>query len=370
MSAHRRVLSARVKTSAAVVATGIGATIAAGVLATPAAASADPWAAIRQCESGGNYSINTGNGFYGAYQFTLQTWRGLGMKGLPSQAAAAVQDQAARRLAAQYGMRPWPVCGHRYGGPAPSGGGGVHHVHPHVAATSSAVRLPSRLAWATSSHRTPTWHTAAAGYHADPSRQPHWSHQSYPSDEHYRGDQTYRSDTRAAEPPEVRVGNRDRRGGGRAQHSAGRADPRGRAALPARPRSRGLPPRGRRTVRPAHQAGHDALPGHPPAGRGRARRPAHQVRAAAGPRRAALTRGGGSRAGPPPTGRLRAAGVGNTVGSACRLIAARNGLRSLPGQPALRNDPPICVGCRDRACQALANAELSAPPNHTLAVMP
>ena len=106
MSVHRRVLSARVKTSAVVVATGIGAAVTAGGLASPAlAASGDPWAAVRQCESGGNYSTNTGNGFYGAYQFTLQTWQGLGLRGLPSNAAPAVQDQAARRLAAQSGMK-------------------------------------------------------------------------------------------------------------------------------------------------------------------------------------------------------------------------------------------------------------------------
>ena len=59
-----------------------------GALASPAAAApADLWAAVRQCESGGNYSTNTRNGVYGAYQFTLQTWRGLGMSGLPSDAS-------------------------------------------------------------------------------------------------------------------------------------------------------------------------------------------------------------------------------------------------------------------------------------------
>ena len=68
------------------------------------------FARLRQCESGGNYSINTGNGYYGAYQFSPRTWRGLGYDGLPHRASAAVQDEAAARLQAQQGWRPWPGC--------------------------------------------------------------------------------------------------------------------------------------------------------------------------------------------------------------------------------------------------------------------
>lgn len=50
--------------------------------------------ALRRCESGGNYQDNTGNGFYGAYQFMASTWQRIGYSGLPNQAAPAVQDQA------------------------------------------------------------------------------------------------------------------------------------------------------------------------------------------------------------------------------------------------------------------------------------
>lgn len=67
------------------------------------------WACIRQHESGGNYSINTGNGFYGAYQFTQQTWNGLGLSGNPANASPAVQDAAAQKLQAQSGWGNWPV---------------------------------------------------------------------------------------------------------------------------------------------------------------------------------------------------------------------------------------------------------------------
>jgi hypothetical protein len=68
-------------------------------------------AAIRQCESGGNYGTNTGNGFYGAYQFDLQTWRSVGGSGLPSNASPAEQDMRASMLHSQRGAAPWPVCG-------------------------------------------------------------------------------------------------------------------------------------------------------------------------------------------------------------------------------------------------------------------
>jgi len=81
--------------------------------APPSPATSDVWAALRQCESGGNYADNTGNGYYGAYQFSLGTWQGLGMSGLPSDAPPAVQDQAARDLQARSGWGQWPACAHR-----------------------------------------------------------------------------------------------------------------------------------------------------------------------------------------------------------------------------------------------------------------
>ena len=68
-------------------------------------------AALRWCESRGRYGINTGNGYYGAYQFDLRTWRSIGEGGRPDLAAPAVQDTAVRRLFALRGWQPWPVCG-------------------------------------------------------------------------------------------------------------------------------------------------------------------------------------------------------------------------------------------------------------------
>jgi Transglycosylase-like domain len=82
---------------------------------TPAAPTDDLWARLRSCESGGRYDINTGNGFYGAYQFHPRTWRNLGYPGLPHQAPPAMQDEAARKLQARSGWGQWPVCSRRIG---------------------------------------------------------------------------------------------------------------------------------------------------------------------------------------------------------------------------------------------------------------
>ena len=63
---------------------------------------------IRTRESGGNYAENTGNGFYGAYQFTVGTWQSVGGSGLPSNASPAEQDMRAQMLYNERGCSPWP----------------------------------------------------------------------------------------------------------------------------------------------------------------------------------------------------------------------------------------------------------------------
>lgn len=68
-------------------------------------------ASIRACESGGNYATNTGNGYYGAYQFDQQTWNSVGGSGNPANASPAEQDARANALIAQRGTSPWPNCG-------------------------------------------------------------------------------------------------------------------------------------------------------------------------------------------------------------------------------------------------------------------
>jgi hypothetical protein len=81
----------------------------------PALPAGDVWARLRWCESGGRYDRNSGNGFYGAYQFLPSTWHGLGLRGMPHEAAPEVQDAAARKLQARSGWGQWPVCSRRIG---------------------------------------------------------------------------------------------------------------------------------------------------------------------------------------------------------------------------------------------------------------
>ena len=68
---------------------------------------------LRMCESGNNYRDNTGNGYYGAYQFAQSTWHNLGMSGRPDQAAPELQDHAAYVLYKHAGWGPWPACSQR-----------------------------------------------------------------------------------------------------------------------------------------------------------------------------------------------------------------------------------------------------------------
>lgn len=73
------------------------------------------WRALRECESHNRYDLNTGNGYYGAYQFKLGTWQNLGFSGYPHQATPAVQDEAARVLQAKLGWGQWGECSRRIG---------------------------------------------------------------------------------------------------------------------------------------------------------------------------------------------------------------------------------------------------------------
>ena len=78
----------RVGTGVAALVVGAGATVTLVVLGQSAGAdpSAHTWHRLRMCESSDNYSINTGNGYYGAYQFDLSTWQSVGGSGYPNQA--------------------------------------------------------------------------------------------------------------------------------------------------------------------------------------------------------------------------------------------------------------------------------------------
>jgi len=83
-----------------------------------AAPVAPNWDAVAQCESGGNWQANTGNGEYGGLQFKPGTWAQYGGVGNPAAASRDQQIAVANRVFAQDGLDPWPKCGSNSGLPS------------------------------------------------------------------------------------------------------------------------------------------------------------------------------------------------------------------------------------------------------------
>ncbi|MEX2504111.1 MAG: transglycosylase family protein [Egicoccus sp.] len=73
------------------------------------------WDRLAQCESGGNWSINTGNGYYGGLQFNLQSWRGVGGSGYPHHNSREEQIYRAELLLDRQGWGAWPACSTKLG---------------------------------------------------------------------------------------------------------------------------------------------------------------------------------------------------------------------------------------------------------------
>lgn len=69
------------------------------------------WDAIANCESSGNWHANTGNGYYGGLQFTLQTWQANGGSGNPANASRSEQIRVAENVVSSQGLSAWPECG-------------------------------------------------------------------------------------------------------------------------------------------------------------------------------------------------------------------------------------------------------------------
>jgi len=72
--------------------------------------SGSVWDKIAECESGGDWSINTGNGYYGGLQFSLSTWRAYGGSGYPHKASREEQIRIAKKVQAADGWGAWPAC--------------------------------------------------------------------------------------------------------------------------------------------------------------------------------------------------------------------------------------------------------------------
>ena len=105
-----------------------GAAVAAPLMAAgnASAATASEWDAVAQCEAGGNWSINTGNGYYGGLQFSASTWAGYGgtkYAATADQATKAQQIEIGEKVLAGQGKGAWPVCGKGLSSAAYTGGG-------------------------------------------------------------------------------------------------------------------------------------------------------------------------------------------------------------------------------------------------------
>lgn len=94
-----------------------GAVLSAPLAAAPtaSAAPASPWDRLAQCESSGNWAINTGNGFSGGLQFTPTTWRSFGGQGVAHHASREEQIAVAERVLAKQGWGAWPACSRKLG---------------------------------------------------------------------------------------------------------------------------------------------------------------------------------------------------------------------------------------------------------------
>jgi resuscitation-promoting factor RpfA len=148
----------RARITAAVVA---GSALALGVTTltagTARAATGSTWDRLAQCESGGNWSINTGNGYSGGLQFSPSTWRAYGGTAYASsayKASRSAQVAVAQRVLAAQGWGAWPACSAKLGlrGKAGAGSAASAYSTPRRAAETSRSRVRKPLA---TSHRVP-----------------------------------------------------------------------------------------------------------------------------------------------------------------------------------------------------------------------
>ena len=125
-----------------------GAATVLGGIATAGSAKADGsvWDRVAQCESGGRWHINTGNGFYGGLQFAQGTWAGYGGRQYASRADLASRSQQiaiAQRVLAGQGPGAWPVCSVRAGLTRWNGGATSSPVRASRNSTSSTTQKTS-----------------------------------------------------------------------------------------------------------------------------------------------------------------------------------------------------------------------------------
>ena len=127
------------------------ATVGAGVTSATTASAAPAgsvWDRVAACEAGGNWHINTGNGFYGGLQFTQQTWAGFGGTQYAARADLATREQQiaiAQKTLAVQGPGAWPVCSVR-GGLTRANGGSTAAAPAAAAENTQVSRSTARSA--------------------------------------------------------------------------------------------------------------------------------------------------------------------------------------------------------------------------------
>ncbi len=143
---HRK-SSAAVRTFARVVVAGVAVGVPLAFAAAPAQAESSPnWDAIAECESGGNWGIDTGNGYSGGLQFKQSTWEANGGSGRPSDASREEQIRVAENVLQSQGIGAWPSCGKRGGGSGGGGGGGESNNNSSQSESNNERRSPERSA--------------------------------------------------------------------------------------------------------------------------------------------------------------------------------------------------------------------------------
>ena len=165
MSKHRAPRYVRTKQVISRAPVAAGATVVGiGVLSSTAqAATTHDWTGVAQCESGGNWGINTGNGYYGGLQFSQPTWAGYGGTALAPRADLATpaqQVQIAEKVLAGQGIGAWPVCGKKL-----TGGTTASAAEAPAPAPAPAAEQPSAAPATAQAHEADSYgrHAVPAG---------------------------------------------------------------------------------------------------------------------------------------------------------------------------------------------------------------
>ncbi|HSO92798.1 MAG TPA: transglycosylase family protein [Arthrobacter sp.] len=127
-------------TLAAVTIAGVALSASAANAAVPSATSSTVWDSLAQCESSGNWGINTGNGYAGGLQFSPSTWAAYGGTGSAASASREQQIAVAERVQAGQGWGAWPSCSAKLG----LSGGAVAPQSVPVQQAPAAVPAPAK----------------------------------------------------------------------------------------------------------------------------------------------------------------------------------------------------------------------------------